>query len=191
MKNLSILIPVHTAHLSMFLELLKHLEKQINDLCVQGEVEILFEIDSGEITTGAKRNLLLEQAKGDFIVTIDADDWVADCYVEEMLKAVSTGCDCVAINGTYTKDGKDEIQWFLSKDNINTTISVGGKNVFMRTTNHITAVRRELALKAKFTDKSFGEDSDYSNALKPYLKTEAVINSPLYFYRYVSTGKLY
>lgn len=108
-----------------------------------------------------------------------------------MLKAIESGCDCVAINGTYTCDGNNSMKWFLSKDNPNATVQQNREIVFLRTTNHITATKRKLALKAKFTDKKNGEDKDYSEALNPYLKTETVIEAPMYEYRFVSHGKLY
>lgn len=41
-----------------------------------GDVELLIEIDNKEISTGAKRNILLNRAQGKYIVFIDDDDMV-------------------------------------------------------------------------------------------------------------------
>ena len=40
---------------------------------------------NGGLSTGAKRNDLLNQAKGRYVVFIDADDLIAENYVEEIL----------------------------------------------------------------------------------------------------------
>lgn len=40
---------------------------------------------------GATRNVLLEKAKGDYIVNLDADDWLKPDYVEVMLSALGEG----------------------------------------------------------------------------------------------------
>lgn len=192
MKQLSILIPVHSSHLKFLDDLITHLRGQVAALGKEKEVEVLYLVDNGELSTGTKRNHLLSEAKGKYVVFVDADDWVADYYIEDMLKALQSDPDCVAINGTYTKDGKNETKWFLSKDNPNKTVTLNGEATFLRTTNHITATKRELALLCGgFPDKSNGEDSAYSAALNPFLKSEVVISRPMYFYRYISHNKLY
>ena len=40
---------------------------------------------------GATRNVLLEKAKGDYVVNLDADDWLKPDYVEVMLSALGEG----------------------------------------------------------------------------------------------------
>ena len=44
-------------------------------------------------------------------------------------------------------------------------------------------VKRHLALKAKFPDKTFGEDAEYAKRLLPFLRVEYNINQNLYEYR--------
>ncbi len=154
-------------------------------------VEIIAAIDDKIMTTGAKRSLLLNEAKGTYVIFIDDDDEVPEYYISYLLSAAKSGADCFAINGTMTTNGGNEIKWFLAKDNPNDTVMVDGKPAYRRTTNHITAVKRELALQAGFPDISLGEDKAYSEALKPFLKTEFVIKPPMYHYKFSTFNKQY
>lgn len=169
--------------------------KQINGCSVgiltYPEHEIIFAIDDRKISTGSKRQLLLEAAKGGVIGFIDEDDEVPEYYLEEALNAANSGMDCASMYGRMTTDGHSEIGWFLAKDNANVTIKKGKDNFYLRTTNHLSFVRRELALLAGFKDISNGEDKAYSEALNPYLKTEYAITRPMYHYKYLSTNKSY
>jgi len=188
---LSILIPVHISHLYFLEKLLPYLDEQIKECRAEKRVEVLNLIDKGEMSTGAKRNLLLKKAKGKFISFVDVDDWVAPYFIKEFLRAARSGADCVAINGWMTTDGQKGIKWFLGKDLFNETVIKDGEAVYLRTTNHITMTKRKLALQAGFTDKYNGEDKDYSVALNPFLMTEYTIEPPMYWYRYISKNKLY
>ena len=155
------------------------------------EVQILSYIDNKQFSTGYKRLALINEAKGKYIIFIDDDDWIEPYYIEELLKAAESDADCFAINGWMTTNGGQRIDWRLSKDNPNKTIYENGKPVYLRTTNHITAVKREIALKGGFPDKSNAEDAEYSRSIHKYLKTEYVIEKPLYHYRFSTFQKEY
>ena len=204
--NLSILIPSIDSRRSLLSELVCDLIRQCGEIkaisnfsklgCTVlsigfDDVEIIIAIDNKQIPTGTKRQMLLELSNNTHIVFIDCDDYVYPYYVSEMVKAIQTNPDCVAINGIYTIDGTNPIQWFLSKDNPNTTITIDGKFVYLRTTNHITAVKRELALLAGFPPLSIAEDKMYSTCLNSHLKVEVVVTPVMYHYRYNSKNREY
>ncbi len=155
------------------------------------EVEILLNIDNKQKTTGQKRNELVAKSKGKYVVFIDDDDKVPNYYIEQMVLACKSDSDCIAINGIMTTDGKDEIAWRLSKDYENITIKENGKHVYLRKTNHITAVKRQYAMLAPFPNKSNAEDKHYSDAVNIMLKTEYTISLPMYHYDYSSKNKEY
>lgn len=154
-------------------------------------VEVIIALDNQENTTGAKRQLLLEQAKHEYCASIDCDDAIYPYYIEEILKAIKEGADCIAFSGIYTMDDQDRTEWRLAKDYTNCTIKEGRQKIFLRTTNHLSPVKRELALKAGYPDKSNAEDKEYSLRLNPHLKTETKIDKLMYWYRYSSTDKTY
>lgn len=155
------------------------------------DVEIIVCSDEKKITTGEKRNCLLKIAKGKYVIYIDDDDEVPNYYINELKKACDSDSDCFAINGKMTTDGQKEIKWRLSKDYDNITIKENGVDVYLRKTNHITGVKRELALLAPFPNKSNAEDKGYSDALNPFLKTEYKIELPMYHYKFSTKNKEY
>lgn len=189
--KLSILICSLQSRNDKLIILLAELQRQHEHLFIQGSVEVLTCVDNKEKTTGAKRQELLEQAKGKYIIFTDDDDWPAPYYIEEMLKAIESGADCIGIEGTYIVDGGHPVRWKLSKDYDNEDKHENGELILYRKTNHITAVKRDLALKAGFPDKSNAEDKAYSEALNPHLKTEYRVEKPMYEYRYSSHNKEY
>lgn len=166
------------------------LELLINELLKQRNgnelVEILTNIDNKEKSTGLKRQELLEQATGKYIIFIDDDDWPEPCYISELLKAAESDADCFAMNGYITTNGGNRINWALSKDYTN-----HGTSFYYRKTNHITGVKREIALKVGFPDKSNAEDKWYSDLVAPLCKTEYKILPCMYHYRFSTHNKEY
>lgn len=183
----SILICSLESRKHLLVDLMCHLYLQISHAESENEIEVLECTDNKQFTTGKKRQQLLESAKGKYIIFIDDDDEIYPYYIAELLKAYESNADCFAINGHYSVDGGAKQRWELSKDNADHDAN----GILYRRTNHITAVKRELALLAGFPDKSNAEDKAYSEALNPHLKTEYKIESPMYHYRYSSHNKEY
>lgn len=144
-------------------------------------VEILIN-DNETDNVGKKRNTLLNAAWGEYVIWCDSDDEISPNYVSLILKAIESNPDCVAINGIITTNGKDERKWFISRQY--KCWYTGRDGVYYRTPNHISPVRRELALKAGFPEISHGEDAEYSRRLLPFLKTETYIEQPIYHYKF-------
>lgn len=168
--------------------MLLNLNEQIDRLNVADKVEILLEIDGGELTTGAKRNMLYHRAKGKYVCCVDDDDDLPVYYIEEMLRAAAQDKDAIAINGTMTTDGKRECQWFISRLNPYLRQNRRGKIVYLRFHNHLSPVKRDIALRFPFPNKVKGEDYAYALALHRAraIKTETIITKPMYHYRYLS-----
>ncbi|HVW99706.1 MAG TPA: glycosyltransferase [Candidatus Babeliaceae bacterium] len=180
--KLSILIPSTPDRTKMTNEL--H-----NKLCLSkypdgsyvGDKDIEILIDWSADIIGKKRNTMLSKARGEWLVFIDSDDTVCDNYVSNILEAIKTNPDCIGINGTMTTNGQHPQQWFISKS-CGRWFTRG--NTHYRTPNHISPVRRELALQAGFPEVAFAEDYEYSMRLLPLLKTEVLITEPMYHYDY-------
>ncbi len=174
--TLSILIATMPSRLDKLDSLMAELNKQCNPYPEQ--IEILIDpVISYNI--GTKRNKLLEKAKGDYIVFIDDDDHIFPNYTWSIIQACSIGNDCIGISGIITINGKNQRQWHISKEY--------GKwhqsgSIYYRTPNHISPVKRELALQAGFPEIAFAEDAEYSRRLLPLLKTETIIKGNLYHY---------
>lgn len=155
--------------------LVKQLNYPVNN---SDRVEIIID-PSTSYNIGTKRNLLLNRAIGDYIVFIDDDDTVSADYISKILQAIETGPDCVGISGTITTNGQNERQWHISKE---FKMWYERGNVYYRTPNHISPVKRELALQVGFPETAFGEDAEYSSRLLPLLKTETIVKGNIYHY---------
>lgn len=158
--------------------------RQVLDRQLTPEVEVITDI-SMNYNIGTKRNKLLALASGKYIVFIDDDDLIAFNYVAQILRAIETGSDCIGISGVITTNGTRQMNWYISKEYLGW---FERNNVYYRTPNHISPIRRELALQARFPEIAFGEDFEYSMRLLPLLKSEVKIPGILYYYRY-STKK--
>lgn len=191
MKLFSILIPSLENRRAALHTLLHELSKQT--VGFEEKVEVITLIDNKEITTGAKRNELLKKATGKYIAFIDDDDRIYSRYVREILAACETDCDCVSISGLMTTNGSKPIRWQISKDFKDETVKKFNKPYYLRHTNHLAPVKREIALKCGFPDKSNAEDSEYSKRLREsgLLRVEVKIEPLLYHYRFITTNKEY
>jgi hypothetical protein len=187
--KLSILIATMPSRKVCFDFLIKELSDQITkpipntDFFETKPVEIIAD-SSMEYNVGVKRNKLLAIANGEYIVFVDDDDKVSANYVSLILEAIKSNSDCIGISGIITTNGRDQRQWHISKEYGRWFTGTDG--TYYRTPNHISPVRRELALQAGFPEIAFGEDAEYSRRLLPLLKTETIITEPLYHYDYWS-----
>lgn len=185
MRTLSILICTLPERKEMYTFIHKKLLNQIFDLGVFSEQVEICTHNNTLMTTGAKRNELLQMSRGKFIVFVDDDDDVSDDYVEKIVFTIMKHpyIDCIGIEGIITTDGLQQKNWFISIDSKDWYEE---NNIYYRTPNHISPVRIDLALQAGFPDVTYGEDREYSKRLLPLCKNEAKIKGSLYHYKYIS-----
>lgn len=157
---------------------------QIND-GYEGQVEIMVYEDNRQKTTGYKRNVLLRNANGKFSVFVDDDDMVASFYISEIIKTIKENpdIDAIGIQGWYSENGGRQEPFETSLKH-----NWEKKNGwYLRTINHISPIRTELARQVMFPDKVRFEDYYWTMKLKQtgLLKKEVVITKKMYFYDYV------
>ena len=158
--------------------------RQIAAASGEEAVEILTLRDDGSGAVGAKRNQLINQANGRFVVFVDDDDWVSQNYVAKILKAIQQQeqADCISFAGEITFRGKHPKKMIHSVRFKEWHCS-GGE--YLRPPCHITPVRRDIAARYPFAEVDFAEDMDWTLRMSrdAVLATEAVIDDVLYFYR--------
>jgi glycosyltransferase involved in cell wall biosynthesis len=134
----------------------------------RNDVEIVIESDEMQMTVGAKRNKLLNKAKGERIIFVDDDDLVSDNYVEKLLEYSKLDFDCVGIGVEFTKDGQNKsIYDYSFKKNINTrernkNSKRFGQRVYGRMPNHLCLWKKDIALRCQFPDRNLGEDHEWA-----------------------------
>jgi glycosyltransferase involved in cell wall biosynthesis len=185
---LSILICSIEERSEQFSRLLKELYSQVYKF--NNEVEILNCIDNKQMSVGRKRQILLEQAKGDWVVYFDDDDIPSKSYVSLILDAIkwNSDIDCIGINGIMTTNGENPKTWchrlgLLIRGNGLQKLESGYD--YERPIIHFNPVKRAKALECGgFKDIRYGEDMDYAERLNKILTKEYFINQQLFHYNY-------
>lgn len=185
---ISILICSLNKRAGRLAKLLRFLEKQI-DLCdAKDKVQILIELDNGEMPTGTKRNILYAKAQGKYSISHDDDDIPGDFYIEELLKAAESDADCFAMGGIMTTDGARLQEWYISKDfPYCARRKENGEEYYLRFPNHITPIRSTITKQFQFPDAWQAEDYAWALAIHQsgVIKTEYKITRfPMYRYDY-------
>lgn len=188
---LSVLIPSMYKRAGLLACMLGALERQIAECEAVEDVEILVNIDEGADvsgkTTGRKRNELLSKAVGDYVVFVDDDDEVAGYYIEEILVATRSKPDAIGIQGKISTNGANEKKWFISKDlEYCAKYDAAGKEYYARFNNHLSPVRRDIALQIGYPDQTVGEDYHYAVRLHEsgLIKTEVIVDREMYHYKF-------
>lgn len=176
--NLAILICTLPERYDKLHRLMNSLEPQVQKFKDQVFVR---KHDAGRaMSTGTKRNQLIEQTESDYFTFIDDDDQVSSFYVDEIVKAMETSPDVITFNGWITTNGKNRADW---------TIKLGSKyeerdGHYYRWPNHIVPMRRDKVKHVKFPDVWIQEDYLWSKRIRDLdlLKTEVHIDEELYHY---------
>lgn len=180
--KLSILIPTLPIREKLSSVLFLRLKEQKKAFPEQ--IEILTN-DNTSISIGAKRQLMLQAAQGEYLCFIDDDDRIADNYIELVMAGIATNPDCCSLNGIITTDGKDPKPF---KHSIEYKEMYDQDGIYYRPPNHLNVVRSSIAKQMVFPDWQRSEDSNYCFQLRDsgLLKTEYKIEPVIYYYDYVS-----
>jgi hypothetical protein len=165
----------------MFIELLNRLTLLKKSTTLQ--IEILFDNTNG-ITTGVKRNNLLDRALGKYCCFIDDDDKVTDDYFK-IIEDSGLTYDCISLNGQMYVDGKIDKPFYHS---LKYTKWFDDEKGYYRNPNHLNPMRTDIAKQIKFPSKTRGEDRDFSKQLfeSGLLKTEYTHDKLQYIYLYIT-----
>ena len=174
-----ILIPTMPNRRHLFERVLQILRPQI----VPG---VIIQSDSGSGSIGTKRQRMIDRAIGEYIAFVDDDDIVSDDYVERILPCLESSPDCVGITMHVKIDGRDWHPSPIFRHSLRFAHNPAWQGQ-ERTPHHLCPLRREVALKSRFSDKMWGEDYDFAIGLLPHLRTEEWSgDDPIYFYEYLS-----
>lgn len=183
---LSVLLPSIIIRNQQFINLSHRLVDLVKAGGFLSKVEFKSNVDNKEISIGKKRQELLNEATGEYVLFIDDDDDVPNYYFTKIFEALESKPDCIGFKIDFRKDGKSKIAChsnrYKSWEN-----NVDGYD-FVRCPNHLNPIKREIALQAGYEDLRFGEDSKYSLKLaaENLIKSEVFINEIMYIYKFSS-----
>ena len=176
--------------LSICIASLSERSAQLDALCAKlrampgaDRVEILTAVDDGAMPVYAKRNNLLQRARGLYVCAVDDDDDLSASYLPVILAAIDAGAgaDAVVFRAERTRD--DDGPTVALDYYIGAAPEADGTD--WRTPDHLTPVRADLAKRVPFPAQLDNEDVAWRKALLPLLKRIVRAGSgPLYFYRW-------
>jgi glycosyltransferase involved in cell wall biosynthesis len=177
---LSILIPTLPNEYAFLKRLMTVLRPQVERY--SEHVEILLDDRGKSVTTGEKRNYLIKQSTGEYVVFIDTDDLVPIYYIDEIIKASKNNSDCITFRGFMTSDGKNREPFVLR---MGEEYEKRG-DTYYRWPNHIVPIKRTIASSVLFPHKTFKEDYEWSKRINDLglIKTETFIDKEMYHYDY-------
>jgi hypothetical protein len=188
--KLSILIPTIHERFPMWSNLVTELYKQI-DTCYRshptlGQVEVCSDnrakfIDGG-VSVGVKRDSLVQNATGEYLLFLDDDETIPPNYVEQVLRLCNQGKDICTFRSLF----KCDTYWALIDMSLKYKRNEDAtpEHIVKRKPWHVCAIRSEIAKRHRFSNMNNAEDWDWMERVLKDVKTEAHTSQILHQYNH-------
>lgn len=158
---------------------LKALQTKITNQSIGKPVEHLALCDNRARTIGAKRQALVDIARGEYIAFVDDDDDIANDYVSSVLDAIAKGTDVITFEQRAIYNGL-ESKIVFGVNNRDEPFKPGG--ITLRAPWHVCAWRRESVADCQFSESNYGEDRIWSIQARKRARTGYHIARVLHTY---------
>jgi hypothetical protein len=157
--------------------LMSQLSEQIGGL----PVEHLVLCDNRARSIGAKRQALVDIARGEYIAFVDDDDDVSGDYVARLLEATKTRADVITFRQQAIYNGlESEVHFGIN--NQDGPFSPGG--ITLRAPWHVCAWKRERVQGCLFLEANYSEDIAWCLQARRRARTAHHIDAVLHTYRH-------
>jgi len=144
-------------------------------------VEWLALCDNRARSIGAKRQALVDIARGKYIAFVDDDDDVSDDYVERLLAAAETNADVITFRQRAIYNGlESEVHFGIN--NQDGPFTPGG--ITLRAPWHVCAWKREAVAGCLFGESNYAEDLVWCQQARKRIRTAHHIDAVLHTYRH-------
>jgi hypothetical protein len=174
---LSLLTPTIPGRETQLKALGEKLAAQIRDK----PVEWLSLCDNRARSIGAKRQALVDIARGEYIAFVDDDDDVSGDYVARLLEATKTGADVITFRQHAIYNGL-ESEVYFGINNQDGPFNPGG--VTLRAPWHVCAWKRERVQGCLFLEANYSEDIAWCLQARKRARTAHHIDAVLHTYRH-------
>lgn len=171
-------------------EMVEEISRQIEELERPDIVELIWHVDNGEATSGAKRQMLAERSTGDYIAFVDDDDRLDRDYVSELVSACLKRPDIVTFDLLMTFSGGPRGR-LRKPEKWSYGLYPNDRNAGKMSANHLCAWRRELALKVAWPPLlGYADDQLWYQPLiaSGLVQSEVHIDKVLYYYQFSYSG---
>jgi len=176
---LSILTPTIPARESRLAELSAEIMTQIEEGGFHGRIEHLSFCDNRTRSIGAKRQALVDIARGEYIAFVDDDDAISPDYVAKLLAAAAAKPDVITFRQEVTYNGATGIVEF-GLNHHDHPFKPG--EVTHRAPWHVCAWKREKILPCQFGESNYGEDIVWCMQARRRIATGLHIDAILHHY---------
>lgn len=177
---LSILIPSIPERKNKLDNLLNELNRQKKSY----EVEILTSVTNkyieGGLSVGAKRDLLVQKAKGKYLCFLDDDDYLSPDYLDSIIEYTKQNTDVITFKSFF----KCDTYWSIVDMDLRYENEDCKEEYFKRCAWHVCPIRTNIAKTERFNDINYGEDWDWMQRILPKLTTHIKINKIIHQYNY-------
>jgi len=147
------------------------------------QVEHLTLSDNRTRSIGAKRQSLVDIARGDYIAFVDDDDDISEDYVATLLEAIETGADVITFHQKAIYNGL-ESEVHFGVNNQDGPFTPGG--ITLRAPWHVCAWKRSVIAPCQFGESNYGEDRIWCLQARQRIKTGFHVPKVLHTYRHES-----
>jgi glycosyltransferase involved in cell wall biosynthesis len=182
----SILIPTLRERSSTLSQVVTELRRQLEN--VSFTYELLIDADDRQSTLGNKRNRLVREARSEYIVFLEDDDFTHPEFFktyEPMF--LSRQYDVGEIYGLRYDNEVIDRPVHYSVDYVKHVPWYNSPTIYIRSPCHITPMRTSLARTVQWPDITWGEDHEFSYRLQKY----SLANRPLVQFPAPSTVPMY
>lgn len=156
--DLSVLIPTLKDRAPILKQMLSSIYAYIEDNCSY-TVEVLVESDEGQLSSGAKRQLLLTRARGKYCVFIDDDDVIHPDYFAVYNDMIRDGNYTHSeLYAAYYFEGVFRKRVWNSNEN---SEWLETEQYYLRQPSHLSVMLTEHALSVGYSDMRDAEDRDF------------------------------
>jgi len=159
----------------------KFLAAAISEQIGNSPVEHLVLFDNRARSIGAKRQALVNIARGKYIAFCDDDDDVSPDYVARLLEAAETNADVITFRQRAIYNGlESEVHFGIN--NQDGPFIPGG--ITLRAPWHVCAWKREVVAGCLFLEGNYGEDVIWCHQARKRIRTGHHIDAVLHTYRH-------
>jgi len=159
----------------------KFLAAAISEQIGNSRVEHLVLFDNRARSIGAKRQALVDIARGKYIAFVDDDDDISPDYVSSLLEAAQTGADVITFRQRAIYNGL-ESEVHFGVNNQDGLFTPGG--ITLRAPWHVCAWKREVVQGCLYGESNYGEDLEWCKQARRRIRTAHHIDAVLHTYRH-------